>query len=104
MPAALFLPLLVCTRSVAACKAAQAVRGSSVKLEGRDVLSTWKIMVSPYLPISPHISPYLSTWKIMVSLVTKTLALTRTRTRTRTLTLTLTLTLALTLTSTWSVR
>ena len=46
MPAALFLPLLVCTRSVAACKAAQAVRGSSVKLEGRDVLSTWKIMVS----------------------------------------------------------
>ena len=46
MPAVLFLPLLVCTRSVAACKAAQAVRGSSVKLEGRDVLSTWKIMVS----------------------------------------------------------
>ena len=77
VPAALFLPLLVCTRSVAACKAAQAVRGSSVKLEGRDVLSTWKIMVS---------------------LVTRTLTLTRTRTRTRTLTLTLTLT------STWSVR
>ena len=75
MPAALFLPLLVCTRSVAACKAAQAVRGSSVKLEGRDVLSTWKIMVS---------------------LVT--------RTRTLTLTRTLTPTLTLTLTSRWSVR
>ena len=46
VPAVLFLPLLVCTRSVAACKAAQAVRVSSVKLEGRDVISTWKIMVS----------------------------------------------------------
>eukprot|EP00908_Phaeocystis_cordata_P006480 Transcript_17105.p1 GENE.Transcript_17105~~Transcript_17105.p1 ORF type:complete len:392 (-),score=177.07 Transcript_17105:89-1264(-) len=46
VPAVLFLPLLVCTRSIAAIKAAQAVKSSSVKLKGRDVLSTWKIIVS----------------------------------------------------------
>jgi len=46
VPAVLFLPLLVCTRTIAALKAAQAVRSSSVKLKGRDVVSTWKIMVS----------------------------------------------------------
>ena len=46
LPAALFLPILVCTRSISALKAAQALKGSSVKLEGRDVLATWKLMVS----------------------------------------------------------
>ena len=46
LPAVLFLPILVCTRSIAALKAAQALKGSTVKLEGRDVLATWKLMVS----------------------------------------------------------
>jgi len=42
----LWLPLVVCARSIATCKAQQAVRDSSVKIHGRDVTATWKLLIS----------------------------------------------------------
>jgi glycerol-3-phosphate O-acyltransferase/dihydroxyacetone phosphate acyltransferase len=39
-------PLLVVSRSISACKAKQAVAASSVKISGRDVLATWKLLIS----------------------------------------------------------
>lgn len=40
------LPMLVITRVISRRKALEAVRNSSVKLTGRDVMATWKILVS----------------------------------------------------------
>ena len=42
----LWIPLYAVTRSIAQVKAKQALAGSSVKISGRDVLATWKLMVS----------------------------------------------------------
>ena len=40
------LPLLVLTRTIAMVKANQAVRSSKVKIHGRDVMGTWKVLVA----------------------------------------------------------
>ena len=42
----LWLPLLSLTRTISFCKARQAVAASSVKLHGRDVAATWKILTT----------------------------------------------------------
>ena len=42
----LWLPLLVISRSISACKARQALQASNVKIMGRDVLATWKLIIS----------------------------------------------------------
>ena len=39
-------PLLIVSRGISACKAKQAVAASSVKISGRDVLATWKLLIS----------------------------------------------------------
>lgn len=42
----LSVPLLIFTRSIASCKVRQAVAASSVKIYGRDVAATWKLIVA----------------------------------------------------------
>ena len=42
----LSLPIVVVARTVAAMKARQAVSKSSVKISGRDVAATWKVLVA----------------------------------------------------------
>jgi len=44
--ALLCLPMTLVTRSVARCKTREAVQASSVKIYGRDVAATWKLMVA----------------------------------------------------------
>ncbi|CAK7265128.1 Glycerol-3-phosphate/dihydroxyacetone phosphate acyltransferase [Sporothrix epigloea] len=42
----LFSPIFVATKLYSRRKAAEALAGSSVKIEGRDVMATWKLLVS----------------------------------------------------------
>lgn len=51
----LAIPMYVITRTIASREARKALSNSSVKLEGRDVIATWKIMVSFLLVPSMHI-------------------------------------------------
>merc|ERR1712216_505521 len=61
----LWMPLLIFTRTISFCKARQAVATSSVKIYGRDVAATWKILttlfVAPalyvvYIVLSGHLA------------------------------------------------
>jgi len=65
--AILNLPIIVLSRTVAIKKAAEAKRDSSVKIAGRDVMATWKVMVaSALLPlcfiIYPAVAAFVGYW------------------------------------------
>ena len=61
----LFSPIFVATRMYSRKKAREALAGSAVKIQGRDVMATWKILVSMGLaPVMYNLYAILITLKI----------------------------------------
>ncbi|PKK79840.1 hypothetical protein RhiirC2_842256 [Rhizophagus irregularis] len=59
------LPLVIIARKISAKKAKEAVRGSSVKVAGRDVLATWKLLVA--LVVTPTLYGFYTFIVVLIS-------------------------------------
>ncbi|RHZ59343.1 hypothetical protein Glove_364g45 [Diversispora epigaea] len=59
------LPLVIIARKVSARKAEEAVRSSSVKVAGRDVLATWKLLVA--LVVTPLLYGFYTFIVVLIS-------------------------------------
>ena len=57
-------PMLIMTTTISARKARQAVAASSVKLAGRDVLATWKVLVSLVMVPTMHLTYTFLAWAV----------------------------------------
>ncbi|ROT36602.1 acyltransferase [Sodiomyces alkalinus F11] len=61
----LFAPVFIAGKVISIRKAKQALAASSVKIQGRDVMATWKLMVSIFLaPTLYHFYSAIVTWKV----------------------------------------
>ena len=61
----LFAPVFIATRTISRQKAKTALAGSSVKIQGRDVMATWKIMVAmAFAPVLYNFYTSLLAYKV----------------------------------------
>lgn len=59
----LFLPVFVATKIISIRKAKEALKGSTVKIQGRDVIATWKLLVSlAFAPLCYNFYVVLACW------------------------------------------
>ncbi|KAI5842867.1 hypothetical protein BZA05DRAFT_477395 [Tricharina praecox] len=59
----LFLPVFIATKIISIQKAKEALKGSTVKIQGRDVMATWKLLVSlAFAPLCYNFYVVLFCW------------------------------------------
>ncbi|KAF8544920.1 hypothetical protein BDD12DRAFT_872351 [Trichophaea hybrida] len=59
----LFLPVFVATKIISIRKAKEALKGSTVKIQGRDVIATWKLLVAlAFAPVCYNFYVVLFCW------------------------------------------
>jgi glycerol-3-phosphate O-acyltransferase/dihydroxyacetone phosphate acyltransferase len=59
----LFLPVFIATKVISVRKAKEALKGSTVKIQGRDVMATWKLLVAlAFAPVCYNFYVVLFCW------------------------------------------